>query len=292
MRSIDKTTLGSVPKQSREQVSRESVAANFGLDIEQDLINSVTGRSKVPQLGRTISGRDAFIASVKVDILNIKEFLELCFRQYDNEAYKTDFGSIDQIKEIRDATTIQTLDTSLVKNLRNGDLDRTWMAPPEVLEWVDVKGFRYAQHKKADIKPDLDLPRFIASINRASIDLDLLKKTPVFVISAKTDHEMMRWNAYKCIYAEIEYQGRICLLNNGKWYEITNDFAEVNDDFQRTPNASISLPDYTHTDEGAYNASLPAAVPHSYSMDRNLISYGGGPSTIEYWQPRIKSSFT
>src|SRR5260370_4812091 len=156
--------------------------------------------------------------------MNIKEFLELCFRQYDNEAYKTDFGSIDQIKEIRDATTIQTLDTSIVKNLRNGDLDRTWMAPTEVLEWVDVKGFRYAQHKKADIKPDLDLPRFIASINRASIDLDLLKKTPVFVISAKTDHEMMRWNAYKCIYAEIEYQGRICLLNNGKWYEITNDF--------------------------------------------------------------------
>jgi uncharacterized protein (TIGR04141 family) len=34
LRSIDKVTLGSVPKQSREQVSREGVDANFGIDIE------------------------------------------------------------------------------------------------------------------------------------------------------------------------------------------------------------------------------------------------------------------
>src|ERR1700730_335037 len=50
LRSIDKTTLGSVPKQSREQMSRESEAAQFGIDIEQDLVNSVTGRSNDDRL--------------------------------------------------------------------------------------------------------------------------------------------------------------------------------------------------------------------------------------------------
>ena len=49
--SIDKTTLGSISKQSREQMSREGEAAAFGIDIEQDLINAVTGRSNEECLG-------------------------------------------------------------------------------------------------------------------------------------------------------------------------------------------------------------------------------------------------
>ena len=39
LRSIDKTALGSIPKQSREQISREGGAANFGIDVEQDSAN-------------------------------------------------------------------------------------------------------------------------------------------------------------------------------------------------------------------------------------------------------------
>jgi len=82
LRSIDKTALGSVPKQSREQMSRASTADTFGIDIEQDLVNAVTGRSRDPQLGKTISGRDALSASVKVDVTDIKEFLRVCLAQY------------------------------------------------------------------------------------------------------------------------------------------------------------------------------------------------------------------
>lgn len=272
LRSIDKTTLGSVPKQSREQVSREGVAANFGIDIEQDLLNAVTGKSQNPNFGRTISGRDALSAAVKVDISNIAGFLELCFRQYESDAYKAEFGWIDQIKEIRDPVVLNDLNAQLVENIKKNDFDKTWMAPPEVLDWVDVKGFRYARPKRADIKPDLDLAEFLKSIDSGKVDLDLLKQTTVHVISAKTEESMMHWSAYRCIYAEIDYKDRVCVLNDAKWYEITKDFsAEVNSDFKSIPDASISLPVYAHADEGAYNVSLPGAVPNSHCMDREMI---------------------
>ena len=178
---------------------------------------------------------------------------------------------------------VRELNARLVESLRKGDLDKTWMAPPEVLEWVDVKGFKYAKAKRADSKPDLDLPQFLATIDRAQLDLDMLKQTSVYVISANTDQEMMHWSAYRCIYAEMDHQGHVCVLNNGKWYEITKDFAaEVNRDFQATPDSSISLPAYAHADEGDYNASLPTTVPNSHCMDREMISFGGGHSTVEY----------
>lgn len=58
-RSIDKTALGAVPKHSREQMGRDVAPGEFGIDIEQDLISSVTGRSDDPVLGHVLTGKDA-----------------------------------------------------------------------------------------------------------------------------------------------------------------------------------------------------------------------------------------
>ena len=57
LRSIDKTSLGSVPKHSREQMSRDVGVGEFGIDIEQDLVSSVTARSRDPTFGKIITGQ-------------------------------------------------------------------------------------------------------------------------------------------------------------------------------------------------------------------------------------------
>jgi uncharacterized protein (TIGR04141 family) len=282
LRSIDKTTLGSVPKQSREQMSREGVAANFGIDIEQDLINSVTGRSRDGRLGKTISGRDALAVSVKVDVKNINDFLRVCVEQYESDAYKADFGWIDQIKGLRNLTIINELNAKLIARIAAGDLEKIWMAVPEVVDWVDVKGFRFTRSKKADLKADLDLGEFLASLD-GKLSLDLLKQVAIYVISARTDEPSDHWTAYKCLYAELDHQGSVCVLNNGKWYEIVKDFTlQVQNAFDHIPESTIALPEYNHPNEGAYNDALPAAVPNSFSMDRQMILHGGGHSSIEF----------
>ena len=56
-RSIDKTTLGSVPKHSREQMSRDVAPADFGIDIEQDLVSSVTARRTIPGSAGSLAGK-------------------------------------------------------------------------------------------------------------------------------------------------------------------------------------------------------------------------------------------
>ena len=283
LRSIDKTALGSVPKQSREQMSRASTADTFGIDIEQDLVKAVTGRSRDPQLGKTISGRDALSASVKVDVTEIKEFLRSCLAQYQSQAYKTNFGWIDQIRDIRDPKIIAHLDAELVTRLKANSLDKIWMAVPEIVDWVDVKGFRYARRKRADLKPDLDVSDFLTALEGEEVSLDLLKGTRIYVISARSDEAFDHWSAFKCLYAEIERGDKLFVLNNGRWYEIDKTFtAEVAREFNRIPESTIVLPDYAHVDEGAYNEALPAAVTGSHCMDQKMIEHGGGHSKIEF----------
>jgi uncharacterized protein (TIGR04141 family) len=284
LRSIDKTTLGSVPKQTREQMSRESGAASFGIDIEQDLVNAVTGKSRDQRFGRTLSGRDALVASVKVDVHDIKDFLGICIENYKSDVYKTDFGWIDQIREIRSASMRDALDQLMITRVAAGELEKIWMAVPDIVNWPDVKGFRYLKAKRAELCNDLDVSDFIDALGLPdTLTLEMLKAARIFAIATRTDDPMETWSAYRCLYAEIEYQGAVCILNNGKWYEIIKDFTlRIQGEFDALTEATLQLPNYHHSDEGTYNEGLPATVPDSYCMDRKMIFHGGGHSQIEF----------
>lgn len=282
LRSIDKTALGSIPKQTREQISREGGAANFGIDIEQDLVSSVTGKSRVPLFGRTISGRDTFAASAKFDATNVTDFLSETLKQYRSEAYKDRFDWIDQIKDVRSKDVISYLNETLIEKLKAKELEGIWLAPPEVLEWSDVKGFRYLKKRSADV-PDLDASELLVAAGDAEINMEWLKASHIILISAKSDDEVDRWSVYKCIYAEIEADGAMHVLNAGKWYKVSQDFtALVNQDFASIPDSAIELPDYTQGDEGSYNEEAAKHLAGACCMDEKLISHGGGHSKIEF----------
>lgn len=142
---------------------------------------------------------------------------------------------------------------------------------------------RYAKRKRADIMSDLDIAEFLTSLGDEEITADLLSGTLIFVISAKTDDVSAHWSAYRCIYAELEYNGKVFILHNGKWYEVAKSFTdEIIKAFNDTPDSKLALPDYNHTDEGAYNQSLPATLAGSHCMDCDLIMHGGGHSSIEF----------
>lgn len=282
LRSIDKTALGSVPKQSREQISRAGGAANFGIDIEQDLVSAVTGKSLVGAFGKTISGRDTFAASAKFDVGNVADFLAETLTRYRSETYKERFDWIDQIKDVRSKLLISHLNGVLLQRLKAGELEHIWMAPPEVLDWADVKGFRYLRKRSPDV-PDLEPAELLAAAGDAEITLDWLKSAPILLISAKTDNEADRWTAYRCIYAEIEANGSMHVLNAGKWYQVAQDFtALVNADFASIPDSAIDLPDYHHESETLYNVAAAEHLDGSHCMDADLIVHGGGQSRIEF----------
>jgi uncharacterized protein (TIGR04141 family) len=264
LRSIDKTTLGSVPKHTREQIGKDSIAGDFGIDIEQDLISSVTGKSKsnYERLGRTISGRDALSVSSKVDIGNIKDFLIFCYQQYLSTEYQKDFGWIDQIADVRDSQKLAELNGLLLRKINAKEFEKIWMAVPEVVDWVDIKGFRYLRRKEADLVDDLDIKDLLAVLKEKTVDVDLLKRSRIYIISSKTDEIMdSTWSAYQCIYAELEHQGLLYILNNGKWYEVVKDFAkQINDGFAQMEHSAVDLMDYAHADENAYNKGAAAAT--------------------------------
>jgi uncharacterized protein (TIGR04141 family) len=236
-------------------MSRNVAPADFGIDIEQDLVSSVTAISKDERLGKIITGKDALSVSVPINMTNIADFLAYCHERFKSADYKTDFDWIDQIAEVRSSTVEDRLNSQLIKRINQGSFSKMWMAVPEVVDWSALTGFRYLRAKRADVHEDLRLDEFLSETEEQDITVDVLKHKHVFAISAETDEQVHRWSAYSCLYAEIDLNRSTYVLNNGKWYEIASEFvSEVQRDFAEMKDSDVDLPEYTGGSELDYNA--------------------------------------
>lgn len=286
LRKIDKKNMSVSPKNTSEQLTKAGAISDFGIDIEQDLIHSVTGRSKSEgSFGITITGKDSLTVSVKVDCVSIKKFLHLCYEKYSSNEYKKYFDWIDYIAEVKNPKLIEDLNNKLINKIKNNE-NTIWMAVPEIINWENVAGFKYK--KNSSEKNDVHIIDFLDSLTdkeKTNLNIKSLKKKQVCCISSENDMELYRWSVYHCIYCEIKIQSKLYLLNNGKWYEIDQNFVEkVNKIFRKLRNkkSNISLPEFNHKNEIEYNKETSKNNKNFYFMDRKIIQHGGGQGKIEF----------
>lgn len=282
IRSIEKSTFGAISKSSKEQLTKASTAKDFGIDVEQDLVRTLTGKSKVPKLGKTITGVDSLSISTRCDIKSIIDLLKICHRQYLSEDYQIDFDWIDKIQEIKIKSLISQLNSLLIDELNSKNFENIWMSVPEIIDWNDLAGFKYLPRQK-EFSDDIYIDTFISSFETGIANLSQLKAKRVTAYSASHDAEMISWSAFKCLYGEFKVNNKQYILNYGKWYEIENNFVDaVNISYESIPLADIELPHYNHENEGDYNEKAAGENPDFLLMDKKNILHGGRGNKIEF----------
>lgn len=289
IRKIGKRTLSSDPKNTTEQLSKIGSISDFGIDIEQDLIEEITGKPKhQDKFGDNfVTGKIAFTISAKVNMNNIDDFLKTCYEYYKKDDYKQDFAFIDQVKEIKDT---KILNDKLIEKFKDNKIENIhlWMAIPEIIEWEDVAGFSF-KNKKENLVNDISLEDFKRSLSMKeseNLDLEFLKRKKITAFKNSTDDEYANWAAFQCIYCEVIENDNRMILTNGIWYEIAKDFVdEVEKNYSAIISSSsfISLLDANKKEhEDKYNDRLAISLTNSVLMDRKNIRYGGGASAIEF----------
>jgi uncharacterized protein (TIGR04141 family) len=287
IRSIDVTSFDAISSHSRTQASREGSIREFGMDIEQDLLRAVTGTPADTTLGARLTGMDALHTVVQVNLCDLPALLGRYYERHQDQGYKTLYPWIDQIAEVRDSARRAKLDDALVDRLRRGNLDRLWLAVPEILDWTDVGGFRYSRTSGDGLHLDLHARDFLATLrDPTALTTDCLRTERVRCFSASTDMPRETWTVYQCVYCEIDEGGEMYLLSAGRWYRVAKSFvSDVNAAIGRLALVDEPLPAYEAGDrtEGDYNRRIAAGDPAHYAlMDAKMIEYGGGKSTIEF----------
>ena len=71
-------------------------------------------------------------------------------------------------------------------------------------------------------------------------------------------------------------------IRNWNCSNVSSFADQINKGFSQMEESAVTLIDYVHKDEAAYNTAASAAIPSACCMDREMIQHGGGQSKIEF----------
>lgn len=288
VKNFSKTVLESNPKSAKEQLAKTANASEFGISSEQDLIKGLTGKIKpnwAPKLGITATGSESLSLRLRCNIETISEVANNIIEAYESNEYKKDFDWVDQIQDVKDKEEIEKLNDQLVQILSTGQLEssttnKVWAAVPDYIDYVDVYQFRFGDNKSAKKYDDIEKSYIIEALGD-NFSLESLKQLKISAISAEDEAKIIdRWNAYKCLYAEITINDKVFLLISGRWYEIANDFCEQINKAYENITQKHDFADYHHEREADYNQEL-ASILGGKCYDGKNIPYGSSHSKIE-----------
>ncbi len=282
LRRINKINIGGNQKTSNEQLPLESDIDDFGFDIDRDMIGTITGTSDDEEFAKgIITGSDILSLSAEANIYNIPSFLKAVFAQYMSSAYKDKFAWIDHIRPVKNKRTIEELDNAVIYEINNKS-PKVWMAVPDVINWEDVEGFRYAGR---ETYPDIYISVIRNSFREGLSSVKQLKDKRISAIRSDNGEVMTAWSAYRCIYAEVELRGVPYCINKGRWYSVDRDYVKtVNAEYDAIPVSDRVFLPYRqeHIREAIYSKAFAASDPSNLLlMDAKTIQYGGGHSKIE-----------
>lgn len=276
LRSIDVNSLESVPLKNRIQSSALAGISNFNIDIDRDFLKAVTGKSSIDSFDGTLSGSDTLSVSTDKQYDDIQHFLKECYLYFVSDKYKDDFDWVDHMNVVKDADLIAALDQEMINNLNSENTSLMWVSIPEIIDWsgdirISVKTTQFDDIDISDLKSLYEMP----------FTIDILKTQRVSIVDSN-DNKLKTWPLYKCIYADLEYNDKQYLLNEGKWFILENNFVKmVKNYYEESAVFMGDLPVYDVKDEKQYNEKIEALDKSNYFlMDRKLILLGG--DTIEF----------
>ena len=273
IREIELSGFDALLQNKQAQSVRDANIDEFEFDVDQDVLRSIRGTPKSSTFGRHVSGRDCVHISCQSDVTELPSLLAKILDESLKTTYVDKFSWVGRMKEVRSSTQRDSLDAVLVEKLKNENLDRTWIAPPEYTRWKDGSAFRYPFSKGR--YEDIHLGTFLAILKGKDklegLNVDSLKRWRIEVID-ENDTPQAEWSIYRCLYAEVEADGLTFLLNNALWYEIEEDFLkEVSEEVKTIPPLTIDLPSYNDADEEAYNLRVSQEEAHFCCMDRKTV---------------------
>lgn len=283
IRSIDKSTLEAQPTQLREQSGRATEVQYFGIDVERDLLRAVTGKPTEEYFGSRVSGLDSIHLSLEIDPMDLPDLLGRLLVAYRSDGYKNGpFSWIDHIGQIRDPELIEDLDDQLIDSINRREVDKIWMSVPEIIDWNRVVGFRYSMGRREPRVYDVRVLDFLETFKDRKVTQEKLMQRKIYCVDAD-DNPVLDRPAYYYLYAEVERNNEVCLLNNGKWYQVERRYADIiNKKFDAITRYDRQLPSYDDESEGAYNSRVSNDDPAQYVlMDRDLAYVPGSASGVE-----------
>ncbi len=284
IRTTSKKSLDAFAHHTHTQAIRAGRLPQFGVNLEQDLLQAVTGAPDDPALGIRLVGKDALGIVTRAALPELPALLAKYVAEFASKKYKQKYPEIDYIAEEQNAAVIATLEAELIAKLIAKDFDRLWLAVPEIIDWSSVAGFRYRENG-TELYDDLHITEFLRHVKKpGTLTVQRLKQKRAYAIYSDGTRPAEDWPVFRCIHFELAHKGNNYVLSGGRWFRLKPNFVKAVDDFVNPLLKSTHpYPKSTATEaEGKYNTRVSKALAGHFLADRDTIQHGGGQSKIEF----------
>lgn len=258
----------------------------FGVEFDRDLVASVEGVPTDKALGKVVRGSTSL--RVQLPISSLAATLDKADKLFASTSYRKRWPEIDNLKPVRDASTMVSLENRLDGDLASGDkvAHMVLFTPTHRRDdAIVVDSYVFGRMAQSPARrPYLTIDSWLehlAQTNRTA-SVSTAKSTAVHLLDES--HERMKsCSVFDCLGCEVSMKGKTYVLSSGVWYEVVASFLDkINDSISKLAAPTIGLPPWNGTQsEGEYNAHC-GGVQGFLKFDAKMIPYGGGHSQFEF----------
>ena len=277
LRSADAKRVGPNILRSRHQVSGVAALEELQVDIRRDLLNAITGIPQADGWGRRVTGRD----SLHFAHPSLEDLGNLCDRilaAYEEDSYKERFSFIDQFTAVTDPVTITRLIEEVIATLQAQNVSSLDMAPPEIVDWERIAGFRYhtERGRNPTTRRELRLVDYLGTLTQkgylVTLESDQLNRWYVWAVDGNGS-DVTKWPVWNCLFGELVVDGDTFILDEGDFYLVSQDYlAQLNHEISTIAEFPKDLPTWPPMEhEDSYNLRAAASSPQFLLMDQRFV---------------------
>jgi uncharacterized protein (TIGR04141 family) len=246
---------------TRRQSSRPGRAEGLGLQVDREMLQAIVGRSRRDGEGR-IHGRKSLGLARDVDLRGLAQLGSQLLADYNGRDFLDGFPTLERLQaEPKNSPLARRLDTQLVMALGDPDQGGAYFAPPAILDWETVAGFRFGGEASTVRREEASLNEYL--LLRPGPTLDDLMNDDLRVVDRSTMRALDRWPIYRWLVWERQDGDDAYVLSEGRWFKVNGEYlASINSAARRIrpPSLTIPIPGRARMSEGEYNADLAAGI--------------------------------
>lgn len=289
IKSMDAHTIAYKAKNKRVQLAEQGGVGEFDVDILQDLVSQVSGRSIDIDFATSLTGGESLSINTHLAGSSIAKKSGEIIRKYELMSYQTEFSWIDFISPVKDPTLIDELNLLVKQKL--DELIQGISSHDFVLSFptvIDIANLDYIRFGGIDSDHEFDMVGmndFLVEYQRiGNRQLNHSLESVLLNLYDGQGKVFKTFTLYKALTTEIAFDNACFILTSGTWFKLDQDhFKKVTDFFDQLMVNNLEYKGDEQTSERNEEdyLSLPA-IKGSEILDRTLYRARGNRNTIEY----------
>ena len=263
LKLVDSRKIDTTTRQKRILFNHDCPLSDFDFDLDEDMLNVISGHPSDASLGRKLSGSDSLSLTGDIDFAGIGKKCEDLLASFEKQVYKVNFSFIDHMKIVKDKELIAELQRRLKDAVRKRSQDKIMLAYPEIDNWGQIERFKIYSGQNSHVCEEVNLASLYAFLDEADPEANDLSSVSIVGLDQDEKAVTKRHSAFDYSVMELDHKGKRYILSLRQWFELAKDYVdEVEkyvDDIEEITTTDF-LPPMNHGQrEGDYNKAVAAA---------------------------------